>query len=246
MSRKLNIERRRKRIRHYHARRRQRSLFRRLFSYWWSTVILLLFVATAVVNVFTWVQSQKYCPSQAFLLPPERESLHYISNEELKAFLSRGTLQHTSRLISDADVGISLDLDIPEIIPFEVQSLGAFPTPPLESPSLAAAHLIPDAYDDHFAPTPLTSEFNTLCSPSLIDAQYTFTLPEMPENDAGEAIFVVQTATDGKVETILRLSPSGQETPFLRQLRLALLNGSAKRDANGTIRLQWRNKEAIQ
>ena len=40
MARNLNIERRRKLIRHYQAMRRRRSPVRRAFTYWWGSALL--------------------------------------------------------------------------------------------------------------------------------------------------------------------------------------------------------------
>jgi hypothetical protein len=245
MSRKLNIERRQKRIRHYHARRRQRSLLRRAFSYWWSTTLILIFVILAVSNTFLWLRSQRLHAPPSFTLPKARESVHYVPREEIQAFLSRGVLQHASRLLSDQDVGLSLEHALPELPQYCPRPLGDFPQPQQVKPSLSSMLLVPSCYTTDFnkkAYNPPT--YNQAFSEALQEAGYTFLLPVLPENEAGEATFFVQISADGKVDSVLKISPQGQESPFLRQLRLALLKGTAQGEASGTIRFQWRSKES--
>ena len=50
MSRRLNIERRRKRIRHYRAQRRRRSPAWRALLYWWAPAVVCLLTWLALVQ----------------------------------------------------------------------------------------------------------------------------------------------------------------------------------------------------
>lgn len=243
MSRKLNIERRRKRIRHYNARRRQRSVMRRAFSYWWSTVLVLLFVLFALANTMIWFYPRATVDKGTFSLPKARESIRYVSKEEIDAFFTKGTFQQTSHLISDEDVGISLKIDIPEVPTYIPQPLGEFPTPPNEKTSLLSLNLLPKAYTDDIALSLKTvPTFNQVLSPSLISAGYTFTLPSPPQDYVEDATFLIQTNDKGTVDSVLRLLPKGSESDFLRKVRLALQKGTTQGATEGTIHFQWRKE----
>ncbi|MDO5462983.1 MAG: hypothetical protein Q4F99_05830 [bacterium] len=243
MSRKLNIERRRKRIRHYTARRRQRSVVRRAFSYWWSTVLVLLFVLFALAHTMIWFYPRATADQATFALPHARESMRYVSKEEINAFLTKGTFQQTSQLLSDEDVGISLNIAIPEVPAYRPQPFGESPQLPDEKRSFLSLHLLPNAYTDEMAlnrkPVPTCTH---VLSPSLIAAGYAFTLPSLPHDRVEDATFLIETNAQGNVESVLRLQPKGAESDVLRKVRFALQKGSAKGATEGTIHFQWRKE----
>lgn len=241
MSRTLNIERRRKRIRHYHARRRQRSAWRRAFSYWWSTALILVFVFLATTNTVIWFYPRATDTISNFALPEAKESIHYASREAIRAHLTRGTFQQTSKILSDDDIGISLDHPLPTLPPYTPKPLGALPTLKQAMPPLSALHIVPKAYRAEFtSKQKVVPALTTHLSPTLKLAHYTFTLPTPPDDFVGDATFLIESNAEGKVETVLRLAPTGAESEFLSRVRLALLGGLTQKAAQGTLRLQWR------
>lgn len=245
MSRKLNIERRRKRIRHYNARRRQRSLLRRAFSYWWSTLAILIFVISALANTMIWFYPRAKAPVASFVLPKAQESVYYISRDEINAFLANENFQQVAHPISDKDVGILLELTLPTIPAYVEQPLPPLPQPQSEKTKLSDMRLLPKAY----TPKPTMAETSTITvkeilDPSLKAANYTFTLPTPPTDDVANATFFIQSNEKGEIETVLCLAPEEKESEFLATVRRALQQGTTQGAAHGTIHLKWR-KEAL-
>lgn len=244
MSRRLNIERRRKRIRHYTARRRRRSPVHRAILFWWGTVLLLSLLGGALVQLLA---------LRVFRMPEHREgkwvlpratlSLIYASEADVAEALRMGNTRRSARAMSDADIGISFEMPLPE-----PQSVTLKPLPPLPT-SFAAA----DATESPVASLPLmyagveksaTPSVMVRTTASLTAAAYAprVRMPSEP-GQCGTATFFVELDDEGRTVHVLRINPSGEETPRLKRLRTILIRTRGTKAATGTVTFTWNTKD---
>ncbi len=249
MARRLNIDLRRKRIRHYHARRRRRSPIRRAFTFWWSTGLLvgvtLLFLAKLTLNFTFDTLGQRNAAD--YQLPRPSLRLVHASMQEVEDRLRMGNARRSAIAMQDSEIGISLETKLPTPPPFS-----GTPLPPLEG--YAAGPGTTTLPDFRYLP-PLTTSSpkaaSCLTSVRLTDtlegAGFTFEaqLPSPPPGEpAGRADFWVTLNEEGRVITVLRLAPTGEETAWLRTLRVFITGGKALRAAHGPLTLYWTTEES--
>ena len=132
MARNLNIERRRKLIRHYQAMRRRRSPVRRAFTYWWGSALLSMLTlgVLALLVLGPWKHlhqgpAQRACWS----LPEPGLTLRRASAREVAELRRQGAARRAAMALSDREVGISLAGKLPE-----PKRLGGNPLPELTLP----------------------------------------------------------------------------------------------------------------
>lgn len=247
MPRRLNIERRRKRIRHYTARRRRRSPVRRALTYWWGTVAIG--VATALVfgmMAFDFLARRpmrQECPRRRPGL-----SLILATAEEVSGVVRTGNARRLATALSDREIGISLAPRLPEPAPRIPP-----PLPPLSETTPVArgerdegCSLLPT-----FMGT--TAEKQAPESTASLQVRFTSTLsavefrvgswPTPHKEPAGMARFWLSLDAEGRPETVLRLTPQGAESDWLRALRTALFAGRGKTGAQGFVTVTWNAKE---
>lgn len=245
MSRRLNIERRRKRIRHYTARRRRRSPVHRAFLFWWGTVLLLLATAAVLALLLTLRHAARpaAAPAERWQLPPSSLQLIYASEEEVAEALRMGNARRSARAMSDADIGISFEMTLPEPARLVLK-----PFPPLTrersalpEDRVAAANLPPMAAAGQTGEAAAPA---LRCTPALRAVNYAPQVRAQPDAASrGSAVFAVSLDASGRVQHVLRLSPAGEETAWLRTVRLALLRSSGTAAASGHVTIIWNTKD---
>ena len=249
MARNLNIERRRKLIRHYQAMRRRRSPVRRAFTYWWASALLTVItcgvLALAVLGPWHRLQQGSMQPER-WALPAPGLTLRRASAQEVAKLQRQGNARRAAMALSDREVGISLAGKLPEPRP-----LGGKPLPELAlSISVGAAGIDPEDLLPSCYTPPAAAESRTVqVADALKAAGYA---PEFPREATpagrGSAIFQVSLDAQGRPETVLRLKPTGAETDFLRALRLELSTqkGSCG-PAEGLVICRWQigKKESL-
>lgn len=246
MSRRLNIERRRKRIRHYTAKRRRRSPVHRAILFWWGTVLLL--TATAILFGLIFALRNLGRPGEGaasrWLLPPAGLQLIYASEAEVAEALRMGNARRSARAMSDADIGISFAMRLPE-----PERLKLKPLPPLPEslrvlrPARPAAANLPPLAGTPAQPA--GAETVTLRTErTLTEAGYAPQIRQQPEKDErGSAVFSVYLDDSGRALHVFRLSPAGDETPWLKAVRLALLQTRGTAAASGRVTIIWNTKD---
>lgn len=248
--RRLNIERRRKRIRHYTARRRQRSPVRRAFVYWWSTAVIGASAILLLGEVALGFATRR--PSNATRALP-RAGLGFIiaTAEEVSGIVRTGNARRLSTALSDADIGISLAPNLPEPSRREPSPLSPLPEPTLEATAehgQVAVALLPSFTDSIGGKSKEASRdpvIRTRMDAGLVSAGFAVkTWPAVPiGKEDGAARFWLTLDAEGRPETVLRLSPKGAEDVWFRQLRMALAAGRGDREASGIVTVLWNAKE---
>ena len=242
LPRQLNIERRRKRIRHYTARRRQRSPFHRAFTYWWVTVLLCLIL----LALFAPITASFHLRSAEKPAAPARPSLRLVwaSEEEVTTIVRAGNARRLATAMNDADIGISFAPRLPEPAPLPEAPLLAAGEVARAETAPRAVPLPPAAGEGRGANALLNPAPNCRLSAPLVEAAYAPAdwQSGLPAK-GGSARFWISLDEEGRPETVLRLAPTGTETPLLKALRLAILSGRGRRAAQGIITLTWHTKE---
>ena len=114
MSRRLNIERRRKRIRHYRAQRRRRSPAWRALLFWWAPALVCLLAGLALAQT---VRAFLLRPGEqltATWTPPEAREpglgMVWATADEAEALRRRlGNVRRRAGALMDADIGLQQD-----------------------------------------------------------------------------------------------------------------------------------------
>ena len=244
-SHRLNLERRRKRIRHYLQQRRRRSPFHRAFTYWWSTAVLgtvtLLMLGSAVPGL-------PGCTPHHPVLdrPPEARAagltLIHASEKDISAIVRQGNVHRIALALSDQDIGISLTPPLPPLPPVSPHSVDVY-APIRHRPGAIAPPppTLPPAYEPKTRPA-ASPTLSILTDAALKSAEF---CPEMPETPVlnrvlaglrSPAEFTIELDRQGLPVTVLRRSPEGDETEALRLLRSHLLTLRGRRAARGTVR----------
>ncbi|MGN1325284.1 MAG: hypothetical protein ACI4YA_02945 [Candidatus Spyradenecus sp.] len=249
MARNLNIERRRKLIRHYQAMRRRRSPVRRAFTYWWASALLTVItcgvLALAVLGLWRRLQ-QGATQSERWALPAPGLTLHLASAQEVAKLQRQGNARRAAMALSDREVGISLAGKLPEPRPLGGKSLPELAL----SISVGAAGIDPeDLLPSCYTPPAAVESRTVQVAESLRLAGYAPHFPrEAAPTGRGQAIFQVSLDAQGRAETVLRLAPAGAETELLRALRFGL---SAQQGtcgpAEGLVICRWQlgEKESL-
>ena len=241
MPRRLNIERRRKRIRHYTARRRRRSPLRRAFSFWWSAVTVTAAAAALMGAAFAKTfRAPGSWRSVSGPMPASLAVLH-ASEEAVASLIRMGNVRRQTLALSNADIGISL---VP-LLPEPRRSAGgrppAAPAAAPKAPLAEPPRTLPQAFALEEVPA-LAAPKGTLFRPDarLRVADFRCAMPKAPSGtSAGVARFWVALDGAGRPETVLRLSPKGAESPWLKQVRLAVLAGQGSGTAAGMATVAW-------
>lgn len=243
MSRRLNIERRRKRIRHYTARRRRRSPVHRAVLYWWGTVLLLTVtgVVLALLLLLRNLGRPGCGPETKWRLPAASLRLIAVPEQAVAEALRMGNVRRSARAMSDADIGISFAMPLPEPAPLQLRSLPPLPSElPVRVPERPGMNL-PPLFSGAVAggvPVALRPE------PALTAAGYLPSRPPQPESGTcGSALFSVHLDETGRAVHVFRLAPAGEETPWLRSVRLMLLRTRGTAAASGRITVVWNTKD---
>lgn len=247
MPRRLNIERRRKRIRHYTARRRRRSPVRRALAYWWGAVAIgavaaLLFGAMA----FDFPTRRPVRQTR----PRRRPGLCLVlaTAEEVSGVVRTGNARRLATALSDREIGISLAPRLPEPIPRTPPPLPPFPETTLAARDEGAGGKLLPAFmgaAERQAPeraTPLRARFAATLSAVGFRVEV---WPAPRKESMGMARFWLSLDAEGRPETVLRLAPKGAESDWLRTLRTALFAGRGEASAQGIVTVTWNAKEGI-
>lgn len=245
MSRRLNIERRRKRIRHYTARRRRRSPVHRAVLFWWGTV-LLLGLTGCLIGLLLLLRSvwrPGWGGESRWELPRASLCLIYASESDVSEALRMGNARRSACAMSDADIGISFEMPLPE--PEEI-AFDALPPLPAsfaardrDACSLAS---LPPMYQGPIEVSTAPASVYTVAT--LTKVGYLPTLRANPEpNTRGTATFFVRLDESGRAQHVLRLSPVGEETPWLKLLRKHLLRTRGTAAATGRVTFTWNTKD---
>lgn len=229
MPRRLNIERRRKRIRHYTARRRRRSPVRRALAYWWGAVA----IGAVAALLFG---------AMAFDFPTRRPV------RQTRPRRRPGLCLVLATALSDREIGISLAPRLPEPIPRTPPPLPPFPKTALAARDEGAGGKLLPAFmgaAERQAPeraTPLRARFAATLSAVGFRVEV---WPAPRKESMGMARFWLSLDAEGRPETVLRLAPKGAESDWLRTLRTALFAGCGEASAQGIVTVTWNAKEGI-
>lgn len=250
MARNLNIERRRKLIRHYQAMRRRRSPIRRAFTYWWGSTLLSAItagaLALAVLGPWSLLRRSAARTEPRGALPEPGLTLRLASAQEAAELRRQGAARRAAMALSDREVGISLAGKLPEPKP-----LGGKPLPELAlAISVGAAAVDPEGLlPSCYTPQAAVDSRTVQVAEALQAAGYA---PHFPREAAvagrGLAVFHVVLDAQGRAETVLRLEPAGAETEILRALRLGLTaQQGACGPAEGLVICRWQigEKESL-
>ena len=241
MARRLNIERRRKQIRHYRARRRRRSPAWRALLFWWAPAIVcaLTFLALAAMLTGFSLSRPGVGPESRYRLPGAGMRLVRVPQEQANAWMRAGNARRVATApLGDAEVGISLGLPLPEPGPLaRGKALAHLSRPAAHgetgAPSPGAA--LPPAWE-----TPAGAPAEEAAVRLRADAALAgFRAEVRPPPGRGSATFWVELGADGRPTTVLRFAPAGAETAPLRALRTALLRGRGRGRGQGEITVHW-------
>ncbi len=201
-------------------------------------ITLLLLALLTLDVVFSGVGHRAH---EAYQLPPSSLRLVYASQNDISDRLRMGNARRLAVAMRDTDIGLSLEIPLPQppaLIPPTFAPLSAYqatPTPPTRS----VVQLLPRLSN---TPTPATEKpFQVKLSESLRTAELTpLTQPTKPKGlPAGRVDFWIELNADGRIETLLRVSPSGEETEWQKALRIALNACTGKGAAQGFVTLFW-------
>ena len=243
MSRRLNIERRRKRIRHYRALRRRRSPAWRALLFWWAPAVVCLLTWLALAQTMALFWGRPGSLLDLTWTPPEMREpglgMVWVTADEAEALRRRlGNVRRRAGALQDADIGISFAPELPEPVRLSFEPMGeltltaaakADPLPNLDLPPAAESV-------GTVQRTPLG--LRTTAEGALREAGYVFAW-KPPADSRGHADFLVALGQDGLPETVARLAPKGAETETLRGLRRALEAGRGEGPAQGIVRVRW-------
>ncbi len=247
MARNLNIERRRKRIRHYYTARRQRSPLRRAFTFWWGAAVLLALTGSALSGLI--FHGRFSLPAREvglrWELPSPSMRLLVASASAIESVVRAGNARRVAvDALKDRDVGISLEPKLPE--------LKALPKVlPSEEARIVFARaevpdkILPPAPADALAEKTLRKDaLLARMDGALEQAQFALELEkDTPPEGVGSAQFWLKLDAYGRTEVILRLYPAGEETAWLRHLRVKLAASKGKQSAEGTVTIIWNREE---
>lgn len=248
MARRLNIERRRKRIRHYTAKRRLRSPLHRAVLYWWGPLLLFAVTAALLVGPLVRAFDRENRVGVGFgraFFPPSGLRLVRASEADVAEVIRAGNVKRLADALSDEDVGISMDLP--------VAATRALPRLPLIEPrkptarpgSLPYAAFIPKAMEP--APESVGSAGGLLLQVDGALGRVAFATDAVGSDvhtaEALNALFEVALDDDGRVMAVFRIRPAGEETETLRRLRRLLEHGHGNGAASGKVWFSTRETE---
>ena len=249
MARHLNIERRRKRIRHYYTARRQRSPLRRAFTFWWGAAVLLALTGSALSGLI--FHGRFALPARdvgsRWELPSPSMRLLVASASAIESVVRAGNARRVAiDVLKERDVGISLEAKLPELKPLP-KALQA------EAPRIVFAReevpdkILPPVPADALAESALGKDaLVTRLDASLQKAEFALEpAKDAPPAGAGSAQFWLKLDAYGRAEVILRLYPAGEETAWLRHLRVKLEASRGKQSAEGTVTIIWNREETL-
>lgn len=239
MARRQNIERRRKQIRHYQARRRRRSPVWRALLFWWAPALVFAMAGAALLLAivgFSLFRPGVGAPGR-YVLPQAGLHLVHATAAQVGEVLRMGNARRLLGALSDADIGISLKLPLPE--PRAMAFAPLDPLPPIDTRRHSPARTLPLplAWEWKTDVARHDNHFEVRIADALEKAGFSAT-PKPPPG-RGKAVFWVGLDGKGCAETVLRLAPSGVETAPLRALRTALLAGRGQGAAQGTVTVIW-------
>ncbi len=245
MARRLSIERRQKRYRQYAAHLRKQSRTRQAILYWWGPFV----IASLILGLLGLTLFQRGMPWQRTEAPLYNRggvylqvaSLRLVSatSDEIAEIVRVGNVRRRVDALTDEDVGISLQT--PSVAPIP---LGWGITPPMRM----YYQVVPKRGGRSFPPLTVTEEpvqipFAVRCDETLEAVAYVPKIASQTrlnvEPKHGRARFDVTLDEQGIPTTVLRIVPTGEETAYLRQLRMALEQTRGEGAAVGCVRITW-------
>lgn len=249
MARRLNIERRRKRVRQYTARRRRRSPVRRAFSYWWGTGLLLLLTFAVMGPLTARVLTTMGAPEapEHYQLQPAGLRLVQVPAEAIAKAVRQGSVKRQTAALDDAEIGLSLAAKAPEPAVMPVAPLSPMPFSKGETREVTSVvEFLPEADVGQEVDVADSSPVVVRMDAALEKAGFTLrSLPKPPAGSRGWVIFRVELDANGNAETVLREAPGGEETAWLRELRMTLAFGKGTRACRGFCHIIWKSKETL-
>ena len=242
MSRRLNIERRRKRIRHYRAQRRRRSPAWRALLFWWAPALVCLLAGLALAQTVALFWGRPGFLLDAMWTPPEMRApglgMVWATADEAQALRRRlGNVRRRAGALQDADIGISFAQGVPEPVRLDFEPLGPLPQASIAQEAPTADLALPPAAESVAVAPRKPFGLRTTAEGALREVGYVF--DGRPPAGRGYADFLVTLGPEGRPETVARLAPKGPETAALRGLRRALEAGRGEGPAQGIVRVRW-------
>lgn len=217
----------------------------RAILFWWGTVLLLALAGCLVglLLLLRTIRRPGWGSEARWDLPHSSLCLIYASDAEVAEALRMGNARRSARAMSDADIGISFEMPLPEPSALTFKPLPPLPTA-LVTPERDACALatLPPMHNGDVKLDPPPVIVRT--ASTLTAAGYAPKMLFNPEPDTrGTATFYVRLDETGRVLHVLRLSPTGEETPWLTQLRKILLRTRGTAAATGRVIFNWNTKD---
>lgn len=217
---------------------------RRAILYWWGTVVLLSVTAVVIGLLFALRHLVRpgNGPAEKWRLPQPGLRLIYASESAVAEALRMGNARRSAHAMRDADIGISFDMVLPEPEPLKLNPLPPLPVSALAEPvEETPIAKLPALYS---ASAGTLDALSLRTAGELTAAGYAPRIrPAPPPNDRGTATFFVRLDETGRPLHVLRLSPSGGETDWLRTLRITLTRTRGTAAAFGQVTIVWNTKD---
>lgn len=206
-----------------------------LIAYWWAPFLVCV---VPLAGIFA-VAFPSFRPQSSVhkALPPPGIYWVSVSAERVQELVKAETVRRRARALGDEDVGISLATTLPEPAPRErqtvVSDLSAISfAVTSETPSI---DFLPPSYREQV----VLLESDTLqvrMDEALSSCAFQVRLPSLESGASDEPlIFRVRLNAHGATEEVLRLSPNGKETPWMRAVRQAVSAGRGEGAAEGIL-----------
>lgn len=248
MARRLNIERRRKRIRHYTAKRRLRSPLHRAVLYWWGPLLLFAVTAALLVGPLVRAFDRENRVGVGFgraFLPPSGLRLVRASEADVAEVIRAGNVKRLAVALSDEDVGISMDPPVAAPRTLPRLPLVEPRKPTAQTGNLPYAAFIPKATEPAVGPVGTTGGLSLRMDGSLDRVAFATDAlgNDVQPAEVLNALFEVALDGDGRVMAVFRIRPAGEETETLRRLRRLLEHGRGNGAASGKVWFSTRETE---
>ena len=201
MSRRLNIERRRKRIRHYRAQRRRRSPAWRALLFWWAPALVCLLAGLALAQTVALFWGRPGFLLDATWTPPEMREpglgMVWATADEAQALRRRlGNVRRRAGALQDADIGISFAQEVPEPVRLDFEPLGPLPQASIAQEAPTADLALPPAAESVAVAPRKPFGLRTTAEGALREVGYVFDWK--PPAGRGYADFLVTLGPEGR------------------------------------------------
>ncbi len=175
-----------------------------------------------------------------FTLPKCGLRLVTVSEAEYHAQMYAEQMVPEKERLTDEDVGISLTSPVLEPRALTHAPLDTLMLPEKKIHFDVLASTLPAMVPAKPMVLPEVSTVNYHTSQTLAAVRFRPVFEGLPIEENGEARFYIVLNEKGKPVDVIRFAPTGVESPTHAAIRRALLATKGKRQAEGTITVQWK------